>query len=73
MGLVAQILRQEIEKHLPLLATPATYLLAYAVWDSHIPPRKINILKHRLKHNFEVLSVDQELFSCSMQSEISLA
>lgn len=37
MGFVAQILGQEIEKHLPLLATPATYLLAYAVWDSQPP------------------------------------
>ena len=37
MGLVAQILGQEIEKHLPLLATCATYLLVYAVWDSQPP------------------------------------
>lgn len=37
MGLVAQILGQEIEKDLPLLATPATYLVVYAVWDSQPP------------------------------------
>lgn len=37
MGLVAQILGQEIEKHLPVLAAPATYLLACAVWDSQPP------------------------------------
>lgn len=63
MGLVAQILGQEIEKHLPLLTRSATYLLVYAVWPANVPPRNITIFKHRLKPNFLILAVAQRLFA----------
>lgn len=76
MGLVVQVLAQEIERPLssPSSAGSTCNLLASLchVGQPATTLRKINILKHMLKNPVQILSLAQRLFSCSMQSKILL-
>lgn len=76
MGLVVQVLAQEIERPLssPSSAGSTCNLLASLchVGQPTTTLRKINILKHMLKNPVQILSLAQRLFSCSMQSKILL-
>lgn len=77
MGLVVQVLAQEIERPLssPSSAGSTCNLLASLchVGQPTMTLKKINdVIKHVLKNPVQILSLAQRLFSCSMQSKILL-
>lgn len=76
MGLVVQVLAQEIERSLssPSSAGSTCNLLASLchVGQPTMTLKKINVIKHVLKNPVQILSLAQRLFSCSMQSKILL-